>query len=142
MIDALISLMGPVEQVNAESEIRNVGKMISPVTFMTLRFASGATGVFSTLFQTAPVWFLRVSGNQGWATINGYDSLATRKLEDNDDSLEKFCEIDTELAELEAFANAVLGSNTYPITPDEAVHSTAVLEAVIRSVETGQVVYV
>ena len=140
MTDALISVMGPVKKVRAESEIRNVGGIISPVTFMTLHFTSGATGVLSTLFQTAPVWFIRVCGNKGWATVNGYNCFSKRNTGNNKEVLETFTETDTELAELEAFANAVNGAKPYPISPDEAVHGTAILEAVVRSVETGQAV--
>ena len=138
MTDALISLMGPVAEVNAKSEIRTFGKIISPVTFMTLRFASGATGVLSTLFQSPPIWFIRVIGNKGWATINGYNCLVTRKIDDNEDNFEKFTDTDTELAELEAFAGAIQRLSTYAVSPDEAVHGTEVLEAIVTSVETGQ----
>jgi len=142
MTDALVSVMGQVDQVNAKTEIRTFGKVMSPVTFMTLRFVSGATGVFSTLFQTAPVWFIRVSGNQGWASINGYDSLEIRKVGDKKQAIETFSETNIELAELEAFANAAKGANSYPISPDEAVHGTAVFEAIVQSVETGKPVNV
>ncbi len=137
MTDALISIMGPIGQVNATSEARFFGDVESAVTFMTLRFVSGATGVFSTLFQTAPVWFLRVSGNQGWAEIRGPHSLASHKIGGAKENLEKFAKTDIERAELEAFANAVAGEAPYQISPDDAVHGTAVFEAVVKSVETG-----
>ena len=137
MTDALISIMGPIAQVNATSEVRSFGDVESAVTFMTLRFVSGATGVFSTLFQTAPVWFLRVSGNQGWAEIRDSHSLASHKIGSAKENLEKFAETDIERAELEAFANAVAGKAPYPLSPDDAVHGTAVFEAVVKSVEIG-----
>ena len=38
-----------------------------------------------------------------------------------------------EQAELEAFADACAGGPAFPLTPAEAVHGTAVLEAVINS---------
>ena len=41
-----------------------------------------------------------------------------------------------ERAELEAFADACEGGSAYPLTPAEAVHGTAVLEAVIRSADS------
>ena len=141
MTDALISIMGPIAQVNATSEVRFIGDIESAVTFMTLRFASGATGVFSTLFQTAPVWFIRVSGNQGWAEVRDFHRLANHKIGGAKENLEKFAKTDIERAELEAFANAVAGKASYPLSPDDAVHGTAVLEAVVKSVETGTPVY-
>jgi len=140
MTDALISVLGPITQVTATSEIRTHGDISSPVTFMTLRFQSGATGTFSTLFQTASVWFMRVSGNQGWATVRGYHRVATR-LNRADEVLQNFDKTDIERAELEAFAAAVSGGAPYPIPPDQAVHGTAVFEAIIASVNSGKPVY-
>ena len=137
MTDALISIMGPITQVNATSEVRSYGDIESAVTFMTLRFASGATGVFSTMFQTAPVWFLRVSGNQGWAEVRDFHRLANHKIGGAKENLEKFAKTDIERAELEAFAKAVAGKAPYPLSPGDAVHGTAVFEAVVKSVETG-----
>ena len=137
MTDALISIMGPITQVNATSEVRSYGDIESAVTFMTLRFASGATGVFSTMFQTAPVWFLRVSGNQGWAEVRDFHRLANHKIGGAKENLEKFAKTDIERAELEAFAKAAAGKAPYPLSPDDAVHGTAVFEAVVKSVKTG-----
>ena len=62
----------------------------------------------------------------------------TRKIDDNEDNFEKFTDTDTELAELEAFAGAIQRLSTYAVSPDEAVHGTEVLEAIVTSVETGQ----
>ena len=137
MTDALISIMGPVAKVNAVSEMRSFRNLKSAVTFMTLHFASGATGVFSTLFQTAPVWFLRVSGNQGWAEVRDFHRLTSLKIGDAKEHQEKFAQTDIEQAELEAFAEAIAGKAPYPISAHDAVHGTAVFEAVVRSVETG-----
>ena len=40
---------------------------------------------------------------------------------------------------LEAFARAVRGTAPYPITPDELLANTAVMEAIFRSARTGTV---
>ena len=138
MTDALISIMGPIAQVNATSENRLVNGVSSPVTFMTLRFVSGATGVFSTLFQTAPVWFLRASGNQGWAAILDNHRLATYSIRASQENIEEFTKTNIERAELEAFAFAVKGTKDYPLGPAEVLHGIAVLEAILKSVKTCQ----
>ena len=140
MTDALISIMGPIAQVNATSENRLVNGVSSPVTFMTLRFVSGATGVFSTLFQTAPVWFLRASGNQGWAAILDNHRLATYSIGASQENIEEFTKTNIERAELEAFAFAVKGTKDYPLGPAEVLHGIAVLEAILKSVKTYQTV--
>ena len=138
MIDALISIMGPVARVNATSENRLVHGTPSPVTFMTFRFVSGATGVFSTLFQTAPVWFLRVSGNRGWAAILDNNRLATHSINTYQEKIDEFPKTNIERAELEAFASAVKGTNDYPLGSAEALHGVAVLEGILQSVKTCQ----
>lgn len=140
MTDALISVMGPIAQVHATSEIRTLAGRESAITFMTLRFATGATGVFSTLFQTAPIWFLRISGNKGWTAVQGPRQLVSCKIGDKNENVKKFPKTDIERAELEAFADAVVGKVPYPISSDEAVHGTAVFNAVVKSVETGKAI--
>ena len=140
MTDALISIMGPIAQVNATSENRVFNGVSCPVTFMTLRFVSGATGVFSTLFQTAPVWFLRASGNQGWAAILDNHRLATYSIGASQENIEEFTKTNIERAELEAFAFAVKRINDYPLGPVEVLHGIAVLEAILKSVKTYQTV--
>ena len=49
---------------------------------------------------------------------------------------------DMERAELEAFADACTGGPAFLVTPDQAVHGTAVLEAIVRSAgKDGQPVH-
>lgn len=45
---------------------------------------------------------------------------------------------DTERAELEAFAAAVMGERTYPVPLADAVHGVAVIEAMDTSARTGR----
>lgn len=135
--DALISCLGHVTEVNATAERRVHGDLTSDVTFMTLRFESGATGTFSTLFQTAPVWFIRIMGNKGWATMRGYDRIAIRKIGDDNEISERFERPDIERAELEAFADAATGGAPYILPVADAINGTALLEALVRSAETG-----
>jgi predicted dehydrogenase len=49
-------------------------------------------------------------------------------------------ELDAARAELEAFARAVSGGPPYPLPLDQAVHGTAVLEAIVTSSRTGETV--
>src|SRR5207244_1435558 len=44
----------------------------------------------------------------------------------------------TERAELEGFADAIEGRAPYACPPDDAVHGVAVLEAIVRSAQSGQ----
>ncbi len=49
-------------------------------------------------------------------------------------------ELESARAELEAFAAALSGGPPYPLPLDQAVHGTAVLEAIVRSSISGEMV--
>lgn len=142
MTDALISLMGPVTEVRATSEKRMLTGDIDDVTFMTLRFADGATGYMSTMFSTARIWYIRVMGSEGWASMRGYKKIAIKGIDqgDEEETLETFEKPDIERLELTAFAAAVAGGSPYPIPVAEAIHGTALLEAIVRSAESKETV--
>jgi len=140
MTDALIATLGPVAEVRATSEVRDNDGTRSPVTYMTLKFTSGASASFATLFHTAPVWFLRVMGDGGWATVRGYDRLAVRRMGEEKETSERFEKLDIERAELEAFAEAAGGGAPYPLSVADAIRGTALLEAIVQSAETGEAV--
>ena len=138
MIDALISLVGPIAEVRTISEQRVLRGSIDDVTYLTMRFSDGTTGYMSTVFITAKIWFIRVIGSKGWACMQDYRNITHLQIGDDIETLERFTEVDIERAELEAFATAVKGRNPYPIPVSEAIHGTAVLEAIVRSAETGK----
>lgn len=135
MTDALISLLGPVTEVRATSERRMLTGPIDDVTFMTMRFAGGATGYMSTMFSTARIWYIRVMGSEGWASMRGYRKIAIKSIDqgDEDETLETFDKPDIERLELEAFAEAVSGGAPYPLPVSEAIHGAALLDAIVRS---------
>ena len=74
--------------------------------------------------------------------MHSYDRLFTCSVAaDGTPGKEEMIEygpFDMERAELEAFADACTGGPAYPLSPAEAVHGTAVLEAIIRGAENGQ----
>ena len=138
MTDALISLVGPIAEVRTISEQRVLRGSVDDVTYLTMRFSDGTTGYMSTIFVTARIWFIRVIGSRGWACMQGYHDITHLQIGDEIETLEHFTEADIERAELEAFATAVKGRTPYPIPVSEAIHGTAVLEAIVRSAETGK----
>jgi predicted dehydrogenase len=118
LVDAMVSLAGPIESVFARSLRRALAIPIDDTTSMLLSFKLGMSGYLGTLTATAPAWRLQVLGSKGWAVEAPV--------------------FDTERAELEAFAAAIEGEAPYPIPVPDAIHGVAVLEAVIRSSEQGQ----
>ncbi|MEK9672438.1 MAG: Gfo/Idh/MocA family oxidoreductase [Rhodospirillaceae bacterium] len=137
VVDAFINLMGPVERVTAESRRRVLDINIDDTTAMLFRFESGALGYLGTMPATAALWRVQVFGTDGWAEMHNYDKLVVRKrLQDNSlqpEAITEYGPFDMERAELDAFADACSGGPAYPLPPEDAVHGTAVLEAVVKS---------
>ena len=137
VVDAMINLVGSIEQVTAQSFRQFLKIPIDDTTSMLFRFASGATGYLGTFTAMAMQWRVQVLGTGGTAEMHNYNRLTvTRVKEDGTTGAEEITEygpFDMEQAELEAFADACAGGPAFPLTPAEAVHGTAVLEAVINS---------
>jgi len=138
-VDALISLLGPIQEVTATSERRVLSVPIDDTTFFTMRFRSGVTGYFSTCFVTPLDWRIQVLGDRGWAEMRGHEKLTTFiRGGAREDTV--FSVTDIERAELEAFARACTGEQPYPVPWDDIIHATSVLEAVVNSAKTEETV--
>jgi predicted dehydrogenase len=141
VVDALIHLAGDIAQVTAQSFRRVLTIDIDDTTAMLFRFKSGASGGLVTIAATAPIWRLQIFGSKGWAEMRGATRLEVNLI-DGTPSATDYPVIDKERAELEAFARAIAGEASYPITPAEAIHGVAVLEAIVRSAKLGEAVTV
>jgi predicted dehydrogenase len=142
VVDAMINLLGPIDEVISRS-YRNFLKIdVDDTTAALFRFETGAMGYLGTFTATAPLWRVQVFGTGGWAEMHNYDRLTVKKVAADGtvgpEEVTEYGDFDMERAELEAFADACEGKAAYPLTPGEAVHGTAVLEAVIRGAESGQ----
>ncbi|MEQ8228406.1 MAG: Gfo/Idh/MocA family oxidoreductase [Rhodospirillales bacterium] len=142
VVDAMINQLGMVDEVDARSYRRFLEIDVDDTTSMLFRFASGATGYLGTFTATAPLWRIQVFGTGGWAEMHNYDRLTIRRVLPDitvqPDEIIEYGKFDMEQAELEAFADACAGGAAYPLSPAEAVHGTAVLEAVIKSAADGK----
>jgi predicted dehydrogenase len=77
-----------------------------------------------------------VFGDEGSAEAIGETEVVVRTRGGKVERRE-FPKLDTILAEIDAFADAVAGRKPYPITPAEMVNTIAAFEAIIQSMETG-----
>jgi len=137
VLDAMIQLCGPIASAYAVSERRVLRAGMDDTTAMLFRFSNGTTGYLSTIMATGHIWNIHVFGTKGWVEMRGQQTLVFSDL-DGKETVREYEAVDIERAELEAFAAAVNGGAAFPVLPDDAVHTTAVLEAVTRSAETGQ----
>lgn len=147
VIDAMLYLAGPIEQVTAQSLRLAQDFGMDDTTSMLLRFASGATGYLGTVIATPETWRLQVFGSKAWAEVGDVEHLHTWDL--------KVCTLDperlgvkqrpvvhtfektsTERAELEHFAQHAVKRQPIVEPGGDAVHNVALLEAIMRSIRS------
>ncbi len=135
-LDCMIHLCGRIAEVDARSRRRALPFDIDDTTCMLFDFDNGMTGYLGTMAAGGRLWHMRVFGTDGWAELRGMDTLVKTPAGGSQEVIEYAPETSIR-AELEAFAAAASGGPAYMITPDQMVHGTAVLEAVIASAESG-----
>ena len=132
-IDAMTHLMGPVARLTCFATRRAVSVDIDDTTSALFEFATGATGYLGTLFATPYTNFLNVYGTKAAAEVsNNYGALTVRPAE-GEAIAEPLAPVETLRVELEEFAAACAGTATYRVTPEEAIHNVAVMEAMVAS---------
>jgi predicted dehydrogenase len=142
VVDAMLYLAGPIESVFAQSLRLTLPYGLDDTTSMLFRFTGGASGYLGTVIATAEGWRLHVLGSNGWATVGSIPHLHTWSLTtcmvNAQPTVIDYPQTSSERAELEGFADAIEGRAPYACPPDDAVHGVAVLEAIVRSAESGQ----
>jgi predicted dehydrogenase len=136
MLYEMIRILGPVAEVTARAGNRAGLPTLKDTTASLLQFENGATGLLTAIGTTADLLRLQVFGTKGWAEVKGIGGFK-RLGTDGEDEEKTFAKFDAERAELEAFADAIEGKAAFPMTPDQAAHSVAVLEAIRRSATDG-----
>ncbi len=140
VVDAFIYLCGEIESATGYSLRRVLPVDMDDTTVAILRFASGMTGYLTTMMATAWIWRLQVFGTKGWVNMCDDRTLEVRHVEAPDarylETAPKrigFDAIDTQRAELGAFADAASGKRPYPVPLDEVIHGVAVMESIIEA---------
>lgn len=144
LTDSLIGMLGPVEHVYAETARRVMEAPGGDVVSAHLRFESGATGYINSILATPFFMRLQVFGSNAWVEARdmvrpeaeGVVRFTTCRAGGEPETRD-IASIDAARANIEAFATAVAGGAPYPIPPEEMVHNIAVLEAIVRSSESG-----
>ena len=138
MIDALIYLLGPVEGVAAQAYRRAVAVDIDDTTSALLAFESGASGYLGTLFACPHTSFINVYGTGGNALAQIDASRLTVQPAEGRAREEPIEPQDTLRLELDEFAAACAGEARFTVSPEEAVHGIAVMEALVEAAASGR----
>jgi predicted dehydrogenase len=142
-VDAIIHLFGEIDEVYASSLRRAVAYDAEDTTSVMFGMTNGTSASMVCSLVTTVSYRLAVFGTKGCAelrtpnldfhftpTPDGPPSgrntaLPPEVTEDRS--------VNTLLAEMEAFADAIAGGPAYPVTPRQALHGVAVFEAIIAS---------
>lgn len=136
MLDALVSLAGPVAEVRALHAVQRAGRDARDSISVLLAFSSGLSGTLASVRSTPFYWRAHVFGERGSAEVLGPTSLVVRGPGGSVDRRE-FAAVDQVLAEVDAFADAVTDGKPYPVTTAQMLATTAAFEAIVKSAATG-----
>ncbi|RPI45083.1 MAG: gfo/Idh/MocA family oxidoreductase [Betaproteobacteria bacterium] len=142
VVDAMINVAGHIDSVYAMSKRQVLDSGLDDTTSMLFTFKSGATGYLGTVIATAECWRLQVFGSKGWAEMGSVPHLTTWTLRrcylEQPMEFVEFPGVSTERAELEAFADAIEAGR--PLVNDAAdlLNNSAVLDAIVGSVDTAR----
>jgi predicted dehydrogenase len=151
LLDLSTSLVGPADKVYATSMNRITGFESGDCVSAQIVFTSGVVGTINAMLATPFISRFAVYGTKGWIEVTDNSHVespsgwvVTRSVSDDG--------IRTKHSEpvppsnpirdnLEAFADAIrTGQATYPITLQEMLDTTALLEAIARSADEQVVV--
>jgi predicted dehydrogenase len=149
IIDYFQYLAGPVARIYAQAAHRSPKFPGNDVIIVQFTFANGATGVMCNIASTPFHCRINVFGDNGWAEACEVSNMdmpdpATLTLRDGADKLATrvFPYGNTVRDNLHEWADAIEGRATYRFTDAEKVHAIQIIEAVLRSIDSGRPVAV
>ncbi|MDP6474999.1 MAG: Gfo/Idh/MocA family oxidoreductase [Alphaproteobacteria bacterium] len=140
MIDAMTHFLGPVTRVTAQAKRLAVAVDIDDTTSALFEFDSGATGYLGTFSACPQTVFFNLYGTHANAFAEP-DANRLRVHRSEEEPAEvALTPVDTLLAELEEFADACAGGAAFRVRPEEAIHTVAVMQAMVAAAERGDAV--
>lgn len=150
LTDLMISFFGRVKTVQAMTANRSLGWETGDVVTVQLGFEAGMTATLSAILHTPHFIRMHVFGTEKWVEVlndshpdtpDGIVRVLTAKT-GQPVELKEHEWSDAVTTNLEAFAAAARGQETYRFTLDEMVHNIEVLEAITISAEDNRTVLV
>jgi predicted dehydrogenase len=137
VLDAFVSLLGPVRRVYARLNLREQGPPPLDTAMLAIDFASGATGTLATVRATPLYWRVHVFGTQGSAEVLDEGTMILRKSGASPRQI-AYPAINVLRAELDAFAEGVDNKRAFPVPEADVLATLAAFEAALRSMRSGQ----
>jgi predicted dehydrogenase len=137
VLDAFVSLLGPVRRVYAQLNSREQGPPPLDTAMLAIDFVSGASGALATVRATPLYWRVHVFGSHGSAEVLDEGTMILRKSGASPRRI-VYPAIDVLRAELDAFADAIEDKRAFPVPEAEVLATLAAFEAALRSMQSGQ----
>ena len=137
VLDAFTSIVGPASRVYAQLAVREAGPPPLDTAMLAINFANGVTGTLSTVRATPFYWRLHVFGTEASAEVLDEVTMVVRKSGAMPQTL-TYPAIDTLATELDAFAEAVVGNRSFPVSEADILATLATFEAALASMTSGQ----
>ncbi len=138
-LDTLVGLAGPVRRVCGQFLGRKPPPAPLDTVSVLIEFANGTSGLLATVRATPFYWRIHAFGTQGSAEVLGETELVLR-MSGKPPRRQELDPVDSQLAELEAFADAIEARAAFPISAEQMLATVAAFEATIRSLESGSAV--
>ncbi|MDB5502761.1 MAG: gfo/Idh/MocA family oxidoreductase [Tardiphaga sp.] len=136
VLDAFVSLLGPVRTVHTTFTSRAPGPPPLDTTLMMLEFANGVTGTLATVRATPLFWRVHIFGTQGSAEVLDETTLVLRRS-GQPPEVRALPRIDVLPAELDAFADMVEVGLPFPVPEADVLATLSAFEAGLKSIELG-----
>jgi predicted dehydrogenase len=137
VLDAFVSLLGPVHRVYAQLNSREQGPPPLDTAMLAIDFANGATGTLATVRATPLYWRVHVFGTTGSAEVLDEGTMILRKSNARTKQI-AYPAIDVLRAELDAFAHAIDNKRAFPVPEADVLATLAAFEAALRSMRSGE----
>jgi predicted dehydrogenase len=136
VLDAFVSMLGPVRRVYAQLNAREPGPPPLDTAVLMVDFVNGVTGTLATVRATPFYWRVHVFGTSGSAEVLDETTLIRRKSGSPPRQI-SFPAVDVLRAELDALADAIEGKYPFPVSEAEILATLSAFEAALRSMESG-----
>ncbi|MBS1196003.1 MAG: oxidoreductase domain protein, partial [Actinobacteria bacterium] len=144
--DMMLSLVQPVVEVQAHTAKRILAIPTGDVVSVHLWFADGTTGHIAAVSATPDYARFAVFGSRAWAEARetqhvdpgGTTNFYVRRRGDVQQTRRDFEPASPVKAGYEHWADAVAGRAVYRFSNEERLGNVAILEAVVRSAESGK----
>ncbi|MEO6842771.1 MAG: Gfo/Idh/MocA family oxidoreductase [Bradyrhizobium sp.] len=137
VLDALVSLVGPISQVYARFNSREAGPPPRDSSVLAIDFANGVTGTLATVRATPFYWRVHVFGTKGSAEVLDEVTLVLRTSGSKPKTM-SYPAIDVLSAELAAFADSIESKHPFPVPRNEVLATLSAFEAALESMALGQ----